>query len=100
MRHVQTVQVPYYSRGLKKWWKLGNATAGSSLRVWRDGHHYVTETAKTAWSSGVTSTHHDTGTQCPSHGSRDRQSNYGIHGSVYGALIPGSRIGRGSCTYV
>jgi hypothetical protein len=52
MRHVQIRHVPYYSRGYDKRWKWGNATCVSWQRLRHNEHHYGTETAKTASSSG------------------------------------------------
>jgi len=99
MRHIQTGHVPYYSRGLYKRWKWGNATGVSSQRLRRDEHLYVTETAKTAWCSGRTSIRHESRPQWPRNGPCKRQSKNGVHGSVYGALITGSRSGDASRDY-
>jgi len=59
--------------------------SASSPRFRRDKHLYVTETAKTAWSSGRTWIPHDSRPQRPSNGSCERLSKNGVHGSVYGA---------------
>jgi len=99
MRHIQTGHVPYYSRGLYKRWKWGGATSASSHRLRRDEHLYDTETAKTAWSSGRTSIRHDPRPQRPRNGSCERESKDNVHGSVFGALITGSRIGGASCAH-
>jgi len=96
MRHVKTGHVPYYSRRFYKQWKWGNATRASSDRLRRDDHLYGTETAKAAWSGGRISMRHDSRPQWPSNGSRKRKSKNGIHSSVYGAVITGSRIGGAS----
>ena len=99
MRHVQTRHVPYCSRCFYKRLKWGNATRASSHRLRRDEHLYGTETAKTAWSSGRTSILHDPRPQQPRNGSCERESKDDVHGSVYGALIAGSRIGGASCAH-
>jgi len=99
MRHIWTGHVPYYSWGFHKRWKWGNATRASCYRLRSDKHHHGTETVKTAWCSGRTGIRHNSTPQCPCKGSGERQSKNGIHGSVYGAIITGSRIGGDSCAH-
>jgi len=96
MWHVQTRHVPYDSRGVDKRWMRGNATHASSHRLRRDEHLYGIETAKMAWSIGRTCILHHSRPQSPGNGSRQRMLKNGIHGSVYGALVTGARIGDGS----
>jgi hypothetical protein len=99
MRHIQTGNVPYYSRGFYKRWKWGKPKSASSHRLRRDEHLYDTGIAKTAWSSGQTSIHHDPRPQRPPNSSCELESKDNVHGSVYGALITGSRIGGASCAH-
>jgi hypothetical protein len=68
----------------------------SSHLLRHDEHRYVTETAKSPWSSGRPTIRHDSRPPWSSNCSWARLSKNGIVSSLYEALLTGSKIGGAS----